>query len=124
MPDSKKPVFNFNQNDNKARSAKKNKLIALTRVVRSGCRNITKCVLYSTDRDASKIYSVPAASANEYAVIEMFGDKVENKIADGRKFDLLVKTNQAHLLANKYKVVAQKNFNDKEYPICKFIVKI
>lgn len=119
MADAKKP-FKFNTVLNKNRVAEKNKLIALNRIIREKLSNVSKCVLYCTDKDAPLIIQIPSQQEREYAVITIF----DNTNGNFGKFDLEVKVTQGTLTLNKYKVLATKKFNTKDGPICKMVVKL
>lgn len=120
MPANKKDVFVFNTAVNKDRKEHMNKLIALNKVIRENLTDISKCVLYSTDIDAPLIAQIPQQQAKDYAVIELFDKDNSNKPND---FNLKIKITQGTLSLNKYKVIAYKTFN-REYPVCKMVVKL
>ena len=119
MPVNKKDVFVFNTAENKDRKEHMNKIIALNKVIRENLTDISKCVLYSTDADAPLIAQIPQQQARDYAVIELFN----NDNSKPNDFNLKIKMVQGTLTLNKYKVIAYKTFN-KEYPVCKMVVKL
>jgi len=118
MPIDKKNVFVFNNAVNKDRKVHMNKLIALNKVIRENLSNVSKCVLYSTDLDAPKIAQIPQTQQKDYAIVEIF-----DPIGNPKDFQMIIKTTQGTLMLNKYKVLAYKTFN-KEYPVCKMVVKL
>ena len=120
MVDGKKP-FVFNSVINKNRIAERDKLVALNRLIREKMDNVSKCVMYTTDKDAAEITAVPLQQQREYAVITVF-DK--NESPNPNKFDMNVKIAQGTLSLNKYRVIASKKFNTSNGPICKMVVKL
>ena len=118
MVEKNKPLI-FNSTLNKNRVQERNKLITLNRVIREKLNNVSKCVLYPTDKDAPSIFQVPPQQQREYAVITVF-----NANNDINKFDLDVKVTQGTLTLNKYRVLASKKFNTIDGPVCKMVVKL
>ena len=111
--------FVFNDAVNKNRINERNKLVSLNKVIREKLTNISKCVLYSTDKDATQIFQIPQTQQREYAILVLF-DAAE----DPNKFDLAIKVTQGTLALNKYKVLGSKKFNTNDGTICKMVVKL
>ncbi len=118
MVERNKP-FVFNNAVNKNRINERNKLVTLNKFIREKLTNISKCVLYSTDKDATSIVQIPPQQQREYAVLVVF-DSDNNP----NKFDLNIKVTQGTLSLNKYKVLGSKKFNSNDGSVCKMVVKL
>lgn len=118
MVERNKP-FVFNNAVNKNRINERNKLVTLNKFIREKLTNVSKCVLYTTDKDAPLIVQVPQQQQRDYAVIVVFDS--ENK---PDKFDLNIKITQGTLSLNKYKVLGTKKFNTSDGSVCKMVVKL
>ena len=117
---TKAKILTINQKDEAARRQSASSLAEFTKKVRNSGLNTTRIIQAVHDPDSRDIYNIPVGSESNYALVEIFG----KKDSDPRMFKLEVKKAQGVLIANKISVVANKEYYNRDYPVCKFICKI
>lgn len=113
-------VFEFNQKDEVAKKKKAASLAQFSMKIRnSDMTNISKIVQAKHDPYISDVFRIPPNESDDYAVIEIFGDRG----MDQKLFTLQVKKFQGFMATNNIRCVAFKEYHN-ETPTCKFVCKI